>query len=194
MLVGAFQSCICYTRALKVFGKFPLFSHPDIRTRDGSEQISPGHTLVLGVAPLQGSRAPYMCCLLPMFSSKMLGADNLVDANAVISQTTDISKDSNSALEVGGIACGRGRVGDESPPYPITPSPRQTNGFWQRPCQTGSNSTNQASTSDSEQRTRLRWAIDIKNWNPWDDEWLFLLDMLPEEDQKEVSHAVTTLH
>lgn len=149
---------------------------------------------MLGVAAPKGSGATCMCCLLPMFSSKMLATDNIVDAKAVISQTTDISKDSKGAAEMGGSGCSGARVGDESPPYPITPSPRQTNGFWQRPCQTGIDSTGQASTSDSEQRTRLRWAINIKHWNPWDDEWLFLLDMLPEEDQKEVSHAVTTLH
>ncbi|EIE24817.1 4'-phosphopantetheinyl transferase [Coccomyxa subellipsoidea C-169] len=78
-------------------------------------------------------------------------------------------------------------VRDEAPPSPITPSPRQTNGTWQRPTQTATDNSGHASTSDrDEERSRLRWAINIKKWTPWDDEWLFLLDMLPEEDQKEV--------
>ena len=50
----------------------------------------------------------------------------------------------------------------------------------------------EASTSDREDaRYRLRWAVNIKQWNPWDDEWLFLLDLLPDQDQKEVINLPT---
>jgi len=131
-----------------------------------------------------------MFCCLPVFSKNMFGPGNVADANALICRASDISKGSATAGNTDGARSGDVKPADEPPPCPITPSPRQTSGAWQRPSQSGTDS-GQASTSDSnEQRTRLRWAINIKRWTPWDDEWLFLLDMLPKEDQKEVSHEV----
>ncbi len=145
------------------------------------------HSLVLGVVPPRGCKQQYMCCILPGFSSRMLATDDIADAKAVISQTSNISKGSAAATGVSGARSPNPMVRDEAPPSPITPSPRQTNGTWQRPSQNATDNIGHASTSDrDEERSRLRWAINIKKWTPWDDEWLFLLDMLPEEDQKEV--------
>lgn len=69
---------------------------------------------------------------------------------------------------------------------PTTPSSREAKAAWERPAQSRFGQT-EASTSDrGDARYRLRWAVNIKQWNPWDDEWLFLLDLLPEDDQREV--------
>ena len=151
-------------------------------TNTARTQLGAGSGITLGVL-----RNTFMCCLLPRFSNKMLATDDIADARAVISHTSDISKGSAGAIEGDGDCSNDATVVDDSPPSPITPSPRQTNGIWQRPAQVGTDSTGQASTSDSnEHRIRLRWAINIKIWSPWDDEWFFLLDMLPEAEQKEV--------
>lgn len=74
---------------------------------------------------------------------------------------------------------------------PLTPVSREAKGAWERPAQSRLGQP-EASTSDREDaRYRLRWAVNIKQWNPWDDEWLFLLDLLPDQDQKEVINLPT---
>lgn len=74
---------------------------------------------------------------------------------------------------------------------PLTPVSREAKGAWERPAQSCLGQP-EASTSDREDaRYRLRWAVNIKQWNPWDDEWLFLLDLLPDQDQKEVINLPT---
>jgi hypothetical protein len=35
-------------------------------------------------------------------------------------------------------------------------------------------------------RAVLRWAVDSTLWQPRDEEWFFLLDLLPHEDQTQV--------
>ena len=39
------------------------------------------------------------------------------------------------------------------------------------------------------QAGRVRWAFNLRAWAPWDHEWLFLQDLLPEDDQKTVRPA-----
>ena len=74
---------------------------------------------------------------------------------------------------------------------PLTPVSREAKSAWERPAQSRLGQP-EASTSDREDAGyRLRWAVNIKQWNPWDDEWLFLLDLLPDQDQKEVIHLPT---
>ena len=74
---------------------------------------------------------------------------------------------------------------------PLTPVSREAKGAWERPAQSRLGQP-EASTSDRQDAGyRLRWAVNIKQWNPWDDEWLFLLDLLPDQDQKEVRHLPT---
>ena len=69
---------------------------------------------------------------------------------------------------------------------PSTPVSQEVKPAWARPAPSRLGQA-EASTSDrGDARYRLRWAVNIKQWNPWDDEWLFLLDLLPDEDQKEV--------
>ena len=69
---------------------------------------------------------------------------------------------------------------------PTTPVTREVKPAWERPAASRLGQSEASTTERSDARYRLRWAVNIKQWNPWDDEWLFLLDLLPEEDQKEV--------
>ena len=69
---------------------------------------------------------------------------------------------------------------------PTTPVTREVKPAWERPAASRLGHSEASTTERSDARYRLRWAVNIKHWNPWDDEWLFLLDLLPEEDQKEV--------
>ena len=74
---------------------------------------------------------------------------------------------------------------------PLTPVSREAKAAWERPAQSCLGRP-EASFSDREDAGyRLRWAVNIKQWNPWADEWLFLLDLLPDQDQKEVIHLPT---
>ena len=76
---------------------------------------------------------------------------------------------------------------------PTTPISREVKPAWERPAASRLGQS-EASTSElGNGQYRLRWAVNIKHWNPWDDEWLFLLDLLPEEDQKEVRRFDCTL-
>ena len=116
----------------------------------------------------------------------MQSNDAKADAH-VLSPSIDNPKDASKGISTDGASIrANGRLDDAAPPSPVTPLPSNSNGAWQRPLAKADDSSG-ASTSDRNQHaTRIRWAVNIKQWNPWDDEWLFLLDMLPEEDQKEV--------
>lgn len=91
------------------------------------------------------------------------------------------------SLAAEGIALGRSNAsGDSETLIPTTPVSQEVKPAWARPAPSRLGQA-EASTSDrGDARYRLRWAVNIKQWNPWDDEWLFLLDLLPDEDQKEV--------
>ena len=114
-------------------------------------------------------------------------AENGTDT-AAQNNNSDIPKSSMNGLHTE-KQHGNGQAAeqDRAPPIsPLTPSPRQASGTWQRPEQRA-DASGQASTSQRNERdTCLRWVINISKWSPWDDEWLFLLDLLPEQDQKEV--------
>jgi hypothetical protein len=128
-----------------------------------------------------------MCCFLPRTADEMDDNGMLVDA-AVVCRTYGIPKEAAKSVTLDGATNAQDkRMNDAAPPSPVTPSPRMTSTAWQSPSQ-GVNDEYPVSFANerSQQHTRVRWAVNIKDWNPWDDEWLFLLDLLPEEDQKEV--------
>jgi hypothetical protein len=123
------------------------------------------------------------CCFFPGMNA---AAENGTDA-ATQNCTSDNPKSATNGLhneqQDGNGAHEQNKA---APISPLTPSPRQTGAAWQRPEQRA-DATGQASTSQRDERdTCLRWVINISQWTPWDDEWLFLLDLLPEQDQKEV--------
>ena len=133
---------------------------------------------------------PYMrCCFCPRMNA---AAENGVNSTAQ-NGTPGISKDGSGGLHKAQQAApGRHEPIGGAVMSPLTPSPRQVNGTWERPSQGAvANSNGHASTSERD--TCLRWVVNIRNWNPWDDEWLFLLDLLPEQDQKEVRHPTSAL-
>ena len=106
--------------------------------------------------------------------------------------TPGISKDGVTGAHAGTQS--NGQAGEQNgavPMSPVTPSPRQASATWQRPSQgAGVDSSGPPSTSEPAGRdTCLRWVVNIREWSPWDDEWLFLLDLLPDQDQKEVGHS-----
>ena len=128
---------------------------------------------------------PYMrCCFRPRMS---VAAGKEINGTAP-NGTPGISKDATNDLPTAKqTAYGLHEPNGAAVLSPLTPSPRQDNGTWERPSQ-GAAANSDGHTSTSERDTCLRWVVNIRDWNPWDDEWLFLLDLLPEQDQKEVRH------
>ena len=132
-----------------------------------------------------------LCC----FPAKRKGGMADSDIGAVNGLGTPDDQQTNEQhkdLGVQGAAgtSGQAAAGSETL-IPLTPVSREAKAAWERPAQSRLGQPEASTSGRVDAGYRLRWAVNIKQWNPWDDEWLFLLDLLPDQDQKEVIHLPT---
>ena len=144
---------------------------------------TPGAVLSKGT---EEERAPHM---LRCFTGKRKGDMADLDASSA-SGTATPDEEPNGQPKSSAAQDLFGRAQDSSVDsetlFPTTPVTREVKPAWERPAPSRLGQSEASTSERSDAKYRLRWAVNIKQWNPWDDEWLFLLDLLPPEDQKEV--------
>ena len=124
------------------------------------------------------------CCFFPKLKSMATDIDTRVQCNGA---SSDRPKSGVLNGTHNGTFSQSVQNGEDLVTSPLTPSSRASTGSWQRPAQSTGTDAPASTSGGGEQRdTCLRWVVNMREWNPWDDEWCFLLDLLPAEDQKEV--------
>ena len=123
------------------------------------------------------------CCFFPKVNNMATDVDTRVQCNGA---SSDRPKSTLNGTHNGTLSPSV-QNGGAAVTSTLSPSCRASTGNWQRPAQsTGTHAPASTSGGGEQRDTCLRWVVNMREWNPWDDEWCFLLDLLPAEDQKEV--------